>query len=192
MLSRGKMGEPNESPITEDELKSITPKQLMQLLTRLSLGAIGLLMGLIIAVFGFGYGVGIHSLDKGPEVEEWLSSNDAVEKLVPSKVRLFVPPEVQKWHNDHPNYPETNTASEYTHTQIIKYLQQQLHTGKLIARGTPHYATAGEDNKPIVINSAQWESLSIAGQDFSDAPSRQGPSHAYDNLEIGKPKARGL
>lgn len=61
-------------------------------------------------------------------------------------------------------------------------LRELLLAGVLIARGTPHYGKAGDS--AVSIPAAEWQSLTIAGQDFSSATSKQGPAHSYDNLEL--------
>jgi hypothetical protein len=71
--------------------------------------------------------------------------------------------------------------------QVAAALRIDLLGGRLVARGTPHYATAS-DNKPVIINTGQWQSLTISGPDFSHAVSSLGPAKSYDNLEIAKPQ----
>jgi len=61
-------------------------------------------------------------------------------------------------------------------------LRQLLLSGILKAQGTPHVGKAGDPAVPIP--AAEWQSLTLAGQDFSSAASKQGPTHSYDNLEF--------
>lgn len=61
-------------------------------------------------------------------------------------------------------------------------LRELLLAGILTARGTPHYGKAGDPAVPIP--AAEWQSLLLAGQDFSSAVSKQGPAHSYDNIEL--------
>jgi hypothetical protein len=69
--------------------------------------------------------------------------------------------------------------------QIAATLRRELLGGRLIARGIPHYAAA-DNNQPVIIYHAQWQTLTIVGADFSHAVSSLGPAHSYDNLEIAK------
>jgi len=104
-------------------------------------------------------------------VDRWLLPRQAVEQ--------FAPPDlVQGWRTD-------PSVGSFAYQQIAENLRSQLLEGRLIARGTPHYGTA-QDDSPVVISPAQWQSLRLAGADFSVAASSVGPMQSYDNLEIGK------
>lgn len=108
-----------------------------------------------------------------PKPDTWLLAVDAV--------RQYVPPElVQAW-TAAPNKPET-------YRSVAENLQQQLARGELVARGNPFMADA-QHNTPVEINAAQWQSLTISGDNYALA-SAKNPDRAYDNLEIMKPQRK--
>jgi hypothetical protein len=61
-------------------------------------------------------------------------------------------------------------------------LRELLLSGVLVGRGVPHYGSAGDP--AVQIAAAEWQSLTLAGRDFSSATSKQGPAHSYDNVEL--------
>ena len=96
--------------------------------------------------------------------EEWLLPTQAAER--------FAPPDlVEVWRAD----PAT-------------HLHRLLLSGGLIARGTPHYGGAG--SVAVLIGRGEWQTLRLAGANFSSAGSSVGPANSYDNIEISKRDGR--
>jgi hypothetical protein len=105
--------------------------------------------------------------------------------LIPMEAiaRFADPTLVKQWRID-PNKPLPENLPEIA-SKLTENIQNQLLNGQLVARGLPHYRTA-QETQPILINAAQWQTLTLRGKSFSDA-SDGNPTHAYESLEISKP-----
>jgi hypothetical protein len=131
-------------------------------------GHIMALAGIFASLLAFGLGViiGKHFQEKKENVNSKSSANATeteIEWLLPLEAaERFAPADKVKEWKDSP-----------------QYLEEALRKGILIARGTPHYGTAGDEAK--IIDRAEWQSLKLVGHSAVSSS-----MHSYDNLSITK------